>query len=154
MKISAILQALRTDVEPWAAAEGAGVIVARDPFDPFQIVTAGGAGLVAVLSYAGTQRSESSRERPLGRMQFEIVLASRMSLPVDRSAGIYTAAGDRPPLVDMLDDLIQVVANIAIADATTSHKFEYAGDAPLTAPDGQRLAAFVLTFHLTRIVHV
>lgn len=153
MLISAILAALKTAADAWAAEHGASVVIARDPFDPVQIMTSGGQGLVVVISYAGSSKTESSRERPLGQGDWEVIVGTRLALPADRAAGIYVAAGDRAPLADHLDSIIQAVADIEIDDATTGHKFAYAGDAPLIAPDGQRLAAFVAKFNLTRIVH-
>jgi len=153
MTLSAMLNLVRDALEPWTKTKAGAFKVARDPWQPYEIMSAGSKGIIVSLGWIGERVVDAGQHSPLAAGTIELVLGAPMGLTQETDANLHRPVGDRPAVVDLVDELIAEVSKIAIpGSTTTAHFFEYLGTEPLTLPNGVRLAAYRLTFQVTRIV--
>jgi len=152
MKISAIIKELEPVLAFWAKTRAAVVTTARDPWHAYEIIASGTSGLMVVLGIGGEDVIDAPRSRPLATPSIEITLGIGMGMSADSGAAMFHTDGKRVALVDQLDDLIETMYGVQVDSQETSHIFEYRGFAPLSLPNGLRMAAYRATFHITRQV--
>lgn len=153
MKIAQIIAEVREKLEPWVQAQNGRITVARDPWQAYELVASGPRGLLVVLGWGGERIVDAPRNNPLATARIEITVGSGMGLTAEPDANTFRSVGDRPALTDMIDEMIQTVAAITLTGiTTTSRVLEYQGTEPMALPTGIRLAAFQVTFNVTRKV--
>lgn len=153
MTLATTLTLIRDALEPWAKQHAGVIKIARDPWQPYEMLSAGSRGIILALGWIGERVVDAARHSPLATGTFELVLGAPMGLTPETDANLHRPIGDRPALVDLVDDLIVTVSKIDFTGTTTTaHFLEYQGADPLTLPNGVRLAAYRLTFSLTRVV--
>jgi hypothetical protein len=155
MKLSAIIAEVRKAVEPWIMENGGTLVVARDPWHAYELIANGPNGMTLVLGYAGRSIIDGHRGNPLGQPRIELILGNGMGLDVETGSSALQQIGDRAPLVDLIDALVQIVCDIKMSEVsakTTSPCFEFTGDDPVELPNGLRLAAYRLNFQIAAIV--
>ena len=155
MTIAEIINAVRAVAEPWVKDSKGAFSVARDPWHAYELLAAGTSGLILVLCCGGEKPTDAPQGNPLGRLKVELTLGYGMGLTADLQSGQFAPIGNRPPLANMLDSLLQAVCAIdmqQVAAGATGPCFIYEGFDPVSLPNGVRMAAYRCTFHIIRLV--
>jgi len=152
MSTAALLDAVYTDLQAWAATLGGHVSLARDPFDLLEVLGNRPAGFRLVLYYAGDSKADPSvRTGTVVQHVVRIIPHIDLGPTKEPLIALFRRTSARQlPLLELTDLVWARVMRYRIAGLTPPNDgFWYEGlrdGVPL--PDGSTLAAYNMEFRI------
>lgn len=148
-----ILQALHEDLAAWVTEQSGVLSVARDPWEPLDVLSQRPDGFRVMLLFAGDEAdygdlSEVDGEDvviPSAHVQIEIYVSLNLGLAKGRGQKAFKADAEKAPLISRLSELRARVLSLRLIKAGEClGRFRYVGSEPVVTPEGWPLAAYKL----------
>ena len=157
MRIDQILEAVKNDLDDWAATleQKVRISVARDPLHALECLVAGPAGIVLVLHWAGDDNNDAGAQKSFrGLNRIELSVGYNLGLKSPKDEAIWKTTESRPSLLKLVDQARSRLLSIHYPANETGQYFKYIGCEPVTMPDGMPLAAFRLSVALSAVIGI
>lgn len=149
LTIRQVAEAYHRDIDAWARTVGGVCFFARDPVEPFEIIAGMGPNdFRVVVSWAGDSEFGGNILQPLSRHKIEVWIARSRGLEANREKQLLAAQGDRPALLDLVEQAKERVRALQFPREITRRQTTYVSTAPVTTPDGISMAAYKITVTL------
>jgi len=160
MSPTRILQALREDLAEYVAEQKGTTSVAKDPWQPIEILADRPTGFRVILLWAGDEPDGSNELHeaegilPSVLCNVEVYVSLNLGLVRDPGTKLFEDDG-ATPLVERVNEIRARVLSLAFEfDGETLGRFRYRGCAPVVTPEGWPLTAYKLKFGIVSVCDV
>lgn len=145
--ISQIVDIFFKDVSIWTLENGGKAFLARDPAEPYEILSGmGPVDFRSVVNWAGDREFGGNVMQHLDRHTIEVWIGRGRGLAADPNRSLVYPDGLKAPLLDLVEKCKQRILELKFPAEVTRKYTAYVGTEPVTTPDGLSMAAYKTSF--------
>jgi len=143
-----VLSKLEEHCRKWIASKGGKSHFAGDPFEPFEILSAGPVGFTVIFSWEGDEPLVDNPDAPVELNTFKIIVSQNRGMSILLGEALVKGRAGQEPLWKVCRELRDLVRALVWDDGVNRQRMSYRGSKPVIAPQGVALDAHELKFAL------